>query len=266
MVDHVSKPIEPEDLYRVLLKWTVKSASAKATAAESALTSAMPPPPVIMPLTTDISSDVALPTIDGLDMVVGLRRVQNNPHRYIALLRGFADSQSNVVQAIRATTAQGDMEQANRLTHTLKGLAGSIAAPHLIAQCHALELALAPSAPSNALSVAMNAVENALLPLIQSINLALPTQDLAPLHAKFDQAELTRVCERLLSHLALDEIHAQTLLDQHAAMLRAAFATDFDDLVQATRAFDNDRAAGILQRAMHRREVQLRTQPKRPME
>ena len=79
--------------------------------------------------------------IVGLDREAGLRRVLGKPQRYAAMLRGFVDAQADTIEHIRKALARGDGQTAVRLAHTLKGLAGNIAASKLVLDPRLLRMA-----------------------------------------------------------------------------------------------------------------------------
>ncbi len=65
------------------------------------------------------------------DPSLGLRYVANNENLYRKVLGKFADQQANAVAEIEKALADNDMERAQRLAHTLKGLAASMGLPDL---------------------------------------------------------------------------------------------------------------------------------------
>jgi two-component system sensor histidine kinase/response regulator len=102
---HITKPIDPELLYRTLMQFYRPD---RAVAA-SAITVDRSPPP-------DALFDVA-----GLDVVDGLRRVTGNVKLYRSLLRQFVEQQADAVSKISASVEQRDFALAEQLMHTLKG-------------------------------------------------------------------------------------------------------------------------------------------------
>jgi HPt (histidine-containing phosphotransfer) domain-containing protein len=71
-----------------------------------------------------MESDV--PEIEGVDTATGLRRVAGNKRLYQNLLEQFAAKQSDAAVRIEEALGKGDREVAERLAHTLKGVAGNI--------------------------------------------------------------------------------------------------------------------------------------------
>ena len=135
MQDHIAKPIDPGSLFSTLARW-VKPAS-----------------PAPFPDTLDMDKEeehleydgkekAALPAIPGVDVQTGLKRLGGNIAGYVALLGRFRNNQGGAVAAIREASAAGDRMTAERLAHTLKGVAGTIGAEALQESAQTLESAI----------------------------------------------------------------------------------------------------------------------------
>ena len=111
MNDHVTKPIDPDALFATLKRW---AGSRQAQAAASA---AKPP---------RAADEVVLPEMEGIDVEGGLKRVAGNKLLYRDLLTQFATKQREVDMQIVAALESGDRKQAERIAHTVKGVAGNI--------------------------------------------------------------------------------------------------------------------------------------------
>ncbi|HYD55599.1 MAG TPA: response regulator [Burkholderiales bacterium] len=122
MVDHITKPIDPQTMFRTIARWLDPAGAPPAERQAPAL--------AVMP---------AIPQVEGLDAVSGLRRVAGNKALYLRLLRQFADEQADAAGDIAAAIASGDRETAMRRAHTLKGVAGNLGFTELQAQAAALE-------------------------------------------------------------------------------------------------------------------------------
>ncbi len=109
MNDHVTKPIDPDALFACLGR-LVK-------------TRGDPAPVVPKPAA---ASDVELPEIEGIDIAGGLKRVAGNKRLYRSLLEQFAAKQAGVASQIAEALGSGDRALAERLAHTVKGVAGNI--------------------------------------------------------------------------------------------------------------------------------------------
>jgi CheY-like chemotaxis protein len=126
MNDHIAKPIEPEDLWKTLLKWIKPRHPSSAPKSESRAVS-------------DLSF---LPSIEGLDSINGLRRVLGKKALYESMLRKFITGQKSVLKEIAVALQENSWEDAERLAHTLKGVTGNIGATALVALATQLESAI----------------------------------------------------------------------------------------------------------------------------
>ena len=111
MNDHVSKPIDPDNLFSTLMRWVrPQPKSAPESQAPAKKT----------------GDEVLLPEITGINLVDGLKRVAGNRRLYRDLLGQFADKQGDAAAQISAALKGGDQQLAERIAHTVKGVAGNI--------------------------------------------------------------------------------------------------------------------------------------------
>ena len=123
MNDHVVKPIDPDQLFSALVKWiepgerdfvpkTAEETQERGTAAPSA--------------------KAALPEkIEGIDLKDGLMRVGGNEKLYRSLLMKVRDEYANADQEIKDLLQSEKTGEAERLAHTVKGVAGNVGAGKL---------------------------------------------------------------------------------------------------------------------------------------
>ena len=243
----VSKPIDPEELWQALLD-TLQPREGLGAAAD------LPPgargePGV--PASTELLA--ALREVAGLDVGQGLRQCNHSVALYAAMLGKFVKSQGQAVQQIRQALAQADGATAERLAHTLKGLAASLGAEalHLRAaelehQLHAGVLApqiepwLTPTAAQLDALVAGLCATPGLLALAQPAQAA--RQTLSP----GEHAEVQQVVQTLLHMLAQDDSEAVTLWQAHAPGLHAVLGQP-GAVEQAISDYDFDKALRLLQ-------------------
>ncbi len=135
MVDHVAKPIDPAELYNALLKWVKPGAAAKtsppAPAPEPApLPGAGPKPaPAPKPQASPAPSsrkDDELPDLPGYDVKTALNRVRGNIKLYISLLNSLRTDYMDAPEKLISLLEAGAVEDAERLAHTVKGIAGNL--------------------------------------------------------------------------------------------------------------------------------------------
>jgi CheY-like chemotaxis protein len=109
MNDHITKPIDPDALFATLARWTKP---AETPAPHKGPTSSTP--------------ETAVPEIEGVDIANGLKRVAGNVRLYRSLLQQFAEKQANTCAQIADALRRQDRALAERLAHTIKGVAGNI--------------------------------------------------------------------------------------------------------------------------------------------
>jgi PAS domain S-box-containing protein len=127
MNDHVSKPIDPDALFATLLRW----AKPHQTREEA-----------IASLPVETVEEMTFPEIAGVDVEGGLKRVAGNKRLYRDLLQQFATTQADAGSQISATIESGDFHQAERMVHTIKGVAGNIGLGKVLEEAEKLERAI----------------------------------------------------------------------------------------------------------------------------
>jgi CheY-like chemotaxis protein len=117
MNDHVSKPIDPDALFSTLLKWakTKPKPASELLAASTSKT-----------MSARIGEELVLPQIAGVNVADGLNRVAGNRNLYVKLLSQFVSQQAGAATQIAAALDAGDRKMAERIAHTVKGVAGNL--------------------------------------------------------------------------------------------------------------------------------------------
>ncbi|WMB73810.1 PAS domain S-box protein [Shewanella oncorhynchi] len=148
MNDHIAKPIEVNVLYQTLLKYLGSSSGISAAIraeASTRLTSSSAQGEV----SNGADQTVLLkwPEHPELDIDRGLQLVQHSTRLYQRIFDRFVSSQRNVVEQVRKAIAANQVEDAVRIAHTLKGLAGNLSSAKLVELARLLELHLTEKAP-----------------------------------------------------------------------------------------------------------------------
>ncbi len=132
MNDYIAKPVEEEQLLGTLRKWLGTAERPLSTANASEGTDEKP-------------SSRQQPTLllEGIDTAAGLKRLRGKRDFYVKLLKEFARDYSSAPDEIRNALLRQDFGQAQRLAHTIKGLAGNLAARQIEALAHDIERAAA---------------------------------------------------------------------------------------------------------------------------
>jgi len=225
MNDHISKPIDPAMLFETVGRF-YQPRSAGLSRPES------PAPPHSLTTTSD-----DLPAVDGLDTRDGLARVGGNVTLYQKLLRQFADQEATFAARLGSALADGDAALAERLAHTLKGVAGNIGATSVQAAAGCLEKLIGDGATAPAVAAAAQQTAAALSPLLERLRLHLPAP---PAEPPVPDLEIDPVHFRVAAQLAellaeFDPAAAEFIATHHAA-LRPFFPGDawprFSELVE----------------------------------
>jgi PAS domain S-box-containing protein len=135
MNDHVTKPINPDELFGALNRWiTASEEPHKIRQAEL-----MPPEANDGDSKEHAAEQVEAgaekhcfpTTLTGFDLAAGLQRLQGKRKLYKKLLLNFSTSYADVIKDVQSALDAGDMDQAHHLVHGLKGVAGNLAATDL---------------------------------------------------------------------------------------------------------------------------------------
>ncbi len=134
MNDHVVKPINPDELFSALVKW-IKPGERDFEPKEAEETQKEEP--------ASPSAKMELPEkIEGIDLEDGLMRVGGNEKLYRSLLMKVRDEYANTDQGIKDLLQLEKTGEAERLAHTVKGVAGNVGAGQLQEAAAELEHAI----------------------------------------------------------------------------------------------------------------------------
>ena len=230
MNDHLAKPIDPDELFRTLIRYGVDLQVEPAAA---------------------VSVADSLFAVPGLDTAAGLRRVGGKLNFYRKLLRQFVHGQSGVIQDIRIALAAANFQLASRLAHTLKGVAGNIGATPLSRIAAEVDDAIRESPGGKATKVHLLRLGCALDELCTALAAELGTSAIVSRGARA-QVSPRPIVEKLAAALRSDG-GGGDCLDAHADAGREVFPEpDFATLATAARDYDS---AGALARFATAREV-----------
>jgi two-component system sensor histidine kinase/response regulator len=222
MNDHVAKPIEPEDLWKALLKWVKPGKSGR----------------LVVPVPRDLPEEQELPSdIDGLDMVSGLRRVLGKKHVYLSMLHRYVEGQKSALFDIFNAILRDDPPMAERLAHTLKGASGTIGANGVQKLAAELEDAIKHHRPREELEAHIAALRFPLNTLVAQLGQRLPAERVKVTDV-VDFARLKQVCAKLMELLREGDSEAVDVFDGSTDLLRTAFPVEHPAMAVAIRAFD----------------------------
>ncbi|WP_321494388.1 response regulator [uncultured Desulfobacter sp.] len=118
MNDHVAKPIDVKNLFNTLSTWI------KTSGPESGQNMEIQPGTKI----NNALSSETLGPLPGINIKAGLNRMSQDSSLYLNLLKKFAESQADTANKIQQALVKKDIETAQRLAHTIKGVSGNISA------------------------------------------------------------------------------------------------------------------------------------------
>jgi len=162
MNDHIAKPIDPDQLFSVLLRWI------RRTDGDGKI--ARPNKPARRAKAEAGTAELIIP---GIDVRSGLKRTGGHRERYETLLRKFAEQQLGATEAMRAALSAGDAATAERTAHSLKGAAGTLGAVTLSDAAANAETAIKTG---HGVEAALKALSLSIDPLLAAIVKTLPDE------------------------------------------------------------------------------------------
>jgi two-component system sensor histidine kinase/response regulator len=244
MNDHMTKPIDPDELWTQLRRW-IRPRGADAPVAPVARpgASATPGP--------------ALAGLPGLDVAAGLRRAMGREAFYLALLAKFAAGQADFPTRLEQALQASDWATAELLAHTLKGVSAQIGAGGLRERAERIEAAIRQRRPPAELTPELDALAPALAELVSAIRGRLAAPPAMPAPVAVDAALLREVCATLVGQLAGDDFATGSTVESHAALLRAAMAERFAPFARAVEDYDFGTALDLLRAFASDRAIEL---------
>ena len=165
MNDHLTKPISPNRLMEALMQWMpVKVEERPRTGGTSG-----------KPALSQDSLPIHLPPFD---IQAALVRTNGKPRLLRKIMFGFRDKYANAGSMLRTLIAEGRTEEAERLAHSLKGVAATLEARGLSEAAWAVELAFR-SEDATDFDPLIDTVEKELSPAIAAIG-SLEPKTVAP--------------------------------------------------------------------------------------
>jgi signal transduction histidine kinase/DNA-binding response OmpR family regulator/HPt (histidine-containing phosphotransfer) domain-containing protein len=230
MNSHISKPISPALLFETLERYYAPARAAAARTARASSASGGPAASVapIAPAAPTPTRDESLPDVPGLRIGEGLSRVAGNRKLYLKLLRQFVVQDADAASRIMACLVNGDRVTAERLAHTVKGVAGSLGASAVQSAGGDLEKAIHDGAEAATYTPLCEALGHAIGELIAQLGPAFGTAHEATTvqSVTFDPIADRPVVERMLQRLATFDADAAEDLEANAPVFRALLGDD----------------------------------------
>jgi HPt (histidine-containing phosphotransfer) domain-containing protein len=192
-------------------------------------------------------------TIEGVDVTGGLRRVAGNERLFRSLLGQFVEKQGAAARDIDDALTKGDRAQAERMAHTVKGVAGNLGMAEVGARAAEVERAIRNHDESRTLLASLaSALENQGAAIRRVLIVTPPEAAPAP----FNREEAATALARLRVLIAANDGNVKDAFDAIEATLSGSTsAQHLEDLRTAIAAYDFDAAAVTLDQIA--RESQL---------
>jgi CheY-like chemotaxis protein len=225
MNDHIAKPINVREMFVTMARWIRPSRPGRAPVAAGA----------------ELAGEDALPENEWISASRGIERLAGNRAAYRKLLDRFAVNQRQTVAEIEQAWRQDDRERAQRLAHTLKGVAGSIGAQPLSDSAARLEAGLQGAGPiAELLAQCGDELGRVLAALPQA---AQPVAATRGLSAEELRGRLAALRERLLAYDAESEEALEEIL---GALAEPASRRVLEQVRARLAAYDYDAALQLL--------------------
>ncbi|MBU1172397.1 MAG: response regulator [Proteobacteria bacterium] len=118
MNDHITKPVNPDELFSVLAKWIGKDGTRQ-------------PAMVKSPVTLNMGYRFMAKSYPGVSFEKGLKHTGGNHGLYKKIMGTFIRDYSNASDLLLQCISHDDFEGAGKLAHTIKGVSGNIGAGDL---------------------------------------------------------------------------------------------------------------------------------------
>jgi len=231
MNDHIGKPVDPVLLFEKLNEWLPDEA----------------PLPTAAPEASAAVDDEKLPEIAGLNCAAGLKNLNGKHSSYRRLLHAFAEKATAQLTELQQHLADGELESAQRMAHSLKGSAATLGAETVSEHARSVELALKNHADPATVSPLFDALDRTFRELAARI---LTQSAAEPENAGADPMSVRNALKKLRAALAVDDVSSSDIFRNHAALLLGALGDDGRQLAHLIDNYDYSQALELVRAAL----------------
>lgn len=239
MTDFLPKPFEPAALISVIVRWTSRASPSPAAEAR--------PPMAIRP----VSSEEA-----GIDLAHGMLIAHGKHERYRQLLNEFARESVKDARRLRGDFAAGQLAEARRTCHALRGAAALVGATRLQALVHRLERAAMDAAAGDTVLTLLDEIDAANAALTAYLADTPPPPEHAPIavpRSEDDEATALSALSVLAELLFAGDMRSNQVLADAMGPIRAYLGEAADTLHRQISRYDYEGAAETLRQALAQR-------------
>jgi len=249
MNDHVTKPIDPDQLIAALVKWikpgdrrTSEGLFESSRASEKAL-------------------DILPAELPGISIASGLGRVAGNRQLYTKLLCKFKEGHEDAVEQIKSALQAGDRETAARLAHTVRGVSGNLGGDNLYQAAAELEKAIKQGESLDLVMPEFDAQLRVVMEGIRAVEGRLAAQQEAGtsgVESRLDKEAVRTLLKEIAQLLESDLTEAMNRLEAlNRHLANSSVSDDFRRLEKQVEGFDTDSALETLRTITDKLEIEL---------
>jgi CheY-like chemotaxis protein len=208
MNDHISKPINPQELYRAMLHWITgeeqPDTPSSGRSGPGTVGSTFPGSKKEAP---DLPSE-----LPGIRINEGLERLNGNATLYLKLLNDLIAEYADCARDIQQKLNAGNLEDAGMLAHKLRGTANNLSAYELGESAQAIEEKI--KAERAVTEEDVGTLQTALTRLTDSVSQISDGLETGPLTGDQNPQEMLKLFQELQQLIANSDARALDLIEQ----------------------------------------------------
>lgn len=237
MQDFITKPVNHEYLLNTLVKWKSLSRAANRKGTKTRQ--------------DDMEHrKVHIPQLDSVNIDDGLSRLGGNSELYLKLLKRFAGGHKGFLEELNRAIASADLEKAQRMAHTVKGLSGTLGASGLFQTSSKLDDALKEKNINlnDVIKVFSDELNAVLEEIDEKIGIEHETVEPAAItEGNLDLELLQSETGKLKELIEESDIDAAKVVEHILAMPGIApFKSDYEKIRTLLRNFDHETALDVI--------------------